>query len=107
MDSCRVPGRQTRSEGETGGMTPAWTLLIAAIATAIAPPDAPRSAWVTADIVDVLDVPDDAAFSTGRLARGRRVVVRREGPDGWLTIAPPDGSFSLVDESDLEDLGDD
>lgn len=66
----------------------------------------PRVAQVTADVADVLDEPDDGAFSTERMAKGRQVTVRREGPDGWLTISPPDGAFSLVEENALEDLGD-
>ncbi len=81
----------------------AWAMTIA-IASSSA--DAPRVARVAADVVDVLDEPDDAAFSTGRLGRGRRVLVRGDGPEGWAAIAPPDGAFSLVEEGDLEDLGD-
>ena len=85
-------------------MVPLWSL---ALAMVLAPPgDAPRVASVVADAVDVMDEPDDGAFSTGRLARGRRVTIRRDGPTGWVTIEPPDGSFSFVEESDLEDLGD-
>ena len=68
--------------------------------------DPPRAASVVADSVDVMDEPDDGAFSTGRLARGGRVFIRREGPSGWVTIEPPDGAFSYVQEPELEDLGD-
>lgn len=85
-------------------MVPLWSLTLAMM---LGPPgDAPRAASVVADAVDVMDEPDDGAFSTARLARGRRVAIRRDGPAGWVTIEPPDGSFSFVEEADLEDLGD-
>jgi hypothetical protein len=81
-----------------------WTavFLTALITTA----DSPHAAWVSVESTDVLVEPEDAAYSTGRLARSRKVTVRRSGPDGWVTISPPEGSFSFVEESDLEDLGD-
>lgn len=83
-------------------MLPYWTLLIA-VSLAISA-GAPRPAWVEADVVEVMDEPDDAAFSTGRLERGARVSIRRDGPDGWATIDPPEGAFSLIEESALESL---
>ncbi len=86
-------------------MHPCWAVVLAMLPSIISDP--PRRAVVVSEFVDVLDEPDDAAFSTGRLARGRKVLIVRDGPDGWCTIAPPVGSFSFVEESDLEDLGDD
>ena len=81
----------------------AWAFTIAMAGTTA---DGPRVARVVVEAVDVLDEPDDAAYSTGRLGRGHRVEVRGEGPEGWAAILPPDGAFSLVEETDLEDLGD-
>jgi len=86
-------------------MHPCWAVVLAVLPSIT--PDPPRWAVVVSEFVDVLDEPDDAAFSTGRLDRGRKVLIVRDGPDGWYTIAPPDGAFSFVEESDLEDLGDD
>jgi hypothetical protein len=85
-------------------MVPVWTLALATLMTSMG--DAPRVARVVADVVDVLDEPDDGAFSTARLVRGTRVTIRRDGPDGWVTIEPPDGSFSFIEDAMLEDLGD-
>lgn len=84
----------------------AWAAWIALALASADGGDVPRVAWVVADGADVLDEPDDAGFSTGRLSRGRKVVIRRDGPDGWVTIAPPEGAFSYMEEADLEDLGD-
>jgi hypothetical protein len=64
-----------------------------------------REAWVSADALMVLVEPDDAAFATGRLRRGDRVIVRGEGPAGWATIDPPPGSFSWVERSAIEEVG--
>lgn len=67
--------------------------------------DAPRRAWVSADALVVLEEPDDTAFATGRLRRGDPVVVRREGPSGWLAIDPPRGAFSWIERSAIEKVG--
>ena len=85
-------------------MVPLWPLALAMLL--LPHGDAPRVASVVADAVDVMDEPDDGAFSTARLPHGRRVTIRRDGPAGWVTIEPPDGSFSFIEEADLEDLGD-
>ncbi len=65
----------------------------------------PRTAYVSVASLLVLEEPDDAAYVTGRLKRGERVVVRREGPAGWIAIEPPNGAFSWVEESAVTDLG--
>lgn len=69
--------------------------------------DAPGEAWVAADALTVLAEPDDAAFATGRLKRGDRVVIRREDAFGWLAIEPPEGAFSWIERDAVEMAGDD
>lgn len=82
-------------------MPHAWTLALAGLLAA--PGDVPRTSRVAVAWVDLLDEPDDAAFSTGRLALGREVTIRRDGPGGWATLDPPPGSFSLIDAADVEE----
>lgn len=65
----------------------------------------PATAEVVAEALDVFDAPDEAAFPTGRVRRGDRVVIRAEEPGGWLAIEPPAGSFSWVDRDAIEDEG--
>lgn len=83
-------------------MPHAWTLAITFLVAM--PAEVPRVAWVADESIELLVEPDDAAYSTGRLARGLEVTIRRDGPDGWATIDPPPGSFSLIDEADVEEL---
>ncbi len=68
--------------------------------------EVPRAAWIDAEFVELLDEPDDAAFSTGRLRRGQKVTIRRDGPPGWCTLDPPRGSFSYIDQADIADSTD-
>ena len=82
----------------------AWMAIVSTILLTAG--DSPRVAWVSVESADVLVEPEDSAFSTGQLVRGKRVTVRRDGPDGWVTIVPPEDSFSFIEESELEDLGD-
>lgn len=79
------------------------TSLVSALLVSNAPS---RVAWVSVDTADVLVAPEDTAFSTGRVSQRQKITVVRDGPEGWVTIAPPPGSFSFVEEADLEDLGD-
>ncbi len=67
----------------------------------------PWSGWVVADSVEVFEEPDFTGYVTGRIRRGQRVVVRREGPEGWLAIDPPKGSFSWIERQAVEELGED
>ena len=65
-----------------------------------------RPAWVATDGLPVLVEPEEGAFVTGRLKAGRKVTVRAANPPGWLAIVPPAGSFSWIEKTALEDLGD-
>ncbi|GIW87678.1 MAG: hypothetical protein KatS3mg108_2002 [Isosphaeraceae bacterium] len=53
--------------------------------------------WVAVDQAELLVAPDDASATTHRLAKGQRLDVVDEGPDGWLAVLPPPGSFSWID----------
>lgn len=80
-----------------------WAMILGCLAVG---DDAyPRAAYVDRDHVELLDEPNDAAFSTGRLFRGQKVTIRRAGPPGWATLDPPPGSFSYIDQNDVEDEG--
>ena len=85
-------------------MLAAWILTIAGLLAA--PSDGAKQAWVAVDSVDVLDEPDDGAFSTGLLRYKQQVTIRRDGPSGWVTLDPPSGAFSLIDAADIEELDD-
>ena len=76
---------------------------LAGILWALAPSPGGDAAEVVAEALEVLDAPDEAAFPTGRIRRGDRVVIRAEEPGGWLAIEPPAGSFSWIDLEALED----
>ena len=66
--------------------------------------DPPRQARVVVESMDVLAEPDDAAATTGLLKRGDRVVILRDGPEGWVAIRPPRAHFSLIEEADVEEI---
>ena len=68
-------------------------------------PRVSRPAWVTTEGLSVLVEPEEGALVTARLKVGRKVIVRAAHPPGWLTIAPPDGSFSWIEKRAVEDLG--
>ena len=64
-----------------------------------------RPAWVANDRLPVLVEPDEGALVASYLTPKQKVMVRREGPSGWLAIEPPPGSFSWIEKRAIEDLG--
>ncbi len=82
------------------------SLLILAASLLTASGEYPRPAWVAVDRLEVFDSPDEAGFVTESLAKGDRVTVRRVVSEGWAAIDPPPGSFSLIDDNDIEDVDD-
>ena len=57
---------------------------------------------VISDALEVLDEPDDSAFSSGELPKGTRVAIVPGGKPGWLAIAPPADAFDWVDASSIK-----
>ena len=51
--------------------------------------------------------PGEQFFPTQQLKTGSRVEVHRHDPGGWLMIAPPEGSFSLIPADKVERTGPD
>jgi len=81
-------------------------LWLGLIAPASVPEGREPGGEVVADALEVLDEPDDSAFSSGELRRGDRVTLVSDHRGGWLTIAPPDDAFDWVEGSGLKDRGD-
>ncbi|MBX6315799.1 MAG: SH3 domain-containing protein, partial [Isosphaeraceae bacterium] len=77
-------------------------LALSALLLAAEGPDGSRRAVVVAEAIEVLDGPDEAAFSTGRLQRGARVNVLRIEPGGWVEIEPPEGAFDWIPRDAVE-----
>jgi hypothetical protein len=71
----------------------------------IAPASVPGGE-VISDVLEVLDEPDDSAFSSSELKKGTRVSVVQGGKPGWLAIAPPADAFDWVDASAIKVGGD-
>jgi hypothetical protein len=59
----------------------------------------PYEAVVQGDDVYVRSGPGQSYYATLKLELGDRVTVHRHDPGGWYMIAPPPGSFSLIDAS--------
>jgi hypothetical protein len=76
--------------------------LILCAAVAFAGPSDDDRAVVIAEALDVFSAPSGSAYSTGQLREGEVVVVRARQDDGWVAIAPPDGSFEWIDETALD-----
>lgn len=65
----------------------------------------PYEAVVQGDDVYVRSGPGQSYYPTLKLQLGDRVTVHRHDPGGWYMIAPPPGSFSLIDASLVEKTG--
>jgi hypothetical protein len=85
--------------GEDGFRMALW--LVALWLGLIAPASVPGGE-VISDVLEVLDEPDDSAFSSGELMKGTRVSVVPGGKPGWLAIAPPSDAFDWVDASAIK-----
>jgi hypothetical protein len=59
----------------------------------------PYDAIVQGDDVYVRSGPGQSYYATLKLELGDRITVHRHDPGGWYMIAPPPGSFSLIDAS--------
>jgi hypothetical protein len=59
----------------------------------------PYEAVVQGDDVYVRSGPGQSYYATLKLELGDRLTVHRHDPGGWYMIAPPPGSFSLIDAS--------
>src|SRR5262245_57719259 len=79
-----------------------WHYLMAWLVLASPAGAEPERAEVVAEVLDVFDSPTPSAYATGRLQVGDVVIVQDEGPEGWLAIEPPAGSFQWVDEAAIE-----
>ena len=69
-------------------------------------PHVPYQAMVVNDDADVYSGPGNVHYPTTRLKTGQMVEVYRHDPGGWCAVRPPDGSFSLVAGSAIEELPD-
>ncbi len=65
----------------------------------------PYEAVVQGDDVYVRSGPGQSYYPTMKLGLGDRLTVHRHDPGGWYMIAPPAGSFSLVDASLVQKTG--
>jgi hypothetical protein len=65
----------------------------------------PYEAVVQGDDVYVRSGPGQSYYATLKLELGDRVTVHRHDPGGWYMIAPPPGSFSLIDASLVQKTG--
>jgi SH3-like domain-containing protein len=85
-----------RSILRVGGLA----LAVALTGRAVAEP-VPYTTTVTVSEAEVRSGPSpkDNFYPTNRLPKGTTVQVLRERPDGWLEIRPPDGSFSWINGS--------
>ena len=77
-------------------------LWLGLIASASVPEARGAGGEVISDALEVLDEPDDSAFSSGELPKGTRVSVVPGGKPGWLAIAPPADAFDWVDSSSIK-----
>ena len=69
--------------------------------------DFPYEALVLNEKAMVRSGPAFVHYATDRLSQGDKVDVYRHDPGGWCAIRPPAGSFSLVPQSAIENMGDD
>ena len=81
-------------------------LWLGLIAPASVPEARGAGGEVISDALEVLDEPDDSAFSSSELPKGTRVSVVSGGKPGWLAIAPPADAFDWVDSSSIKVGGD-
>ena len=65
----------------------------------------PYEAVVQGDDVYVRSGPGQSYYPTLKLQLGNRVTVHRHDPGGWYMIAPPPGSFSLIDATLVQQTG--
>jgi len=65
----------------------------------------PYEAIVVGDDVHVRSGPGKNYYATSRLQKDDRVTVHRHDPGGWFMIAPPPGSFSWIEASQVERTG--
>ena len=61
----------------------------------------PYTAVVVADEAYARSGPGTGYYETLRLHKGDTVLVERHDPGGWFAIAPPEGSFSWVKQSEV------
>ncbi|MCA9053142.1 MAG: hypothetical protein KDA75_04860 [Planctomycetaceae bacterium] len=73
---------------------------------AAAAPECPYDATVRTNEVEVRSGPGQRYYVTGRVKQGDRVTVHRHDPGGWYMIAPPAGSFSWIEASQVRRTGD-
>jgi hypothetical protein len=76
------------------------------IAPASVPEARETGGEVIVDVLEVLDEADLSSYASAELKRGDRVVVLDSSRPGWLTIAPPTGSFHWVDSASILDQKD-
>ncbi len=60
---------------------------------------------VVRDQAEIRSGPGESFYVTGQLARGTDVQVYHEGPESWVAIRPPAGSFSWIPSDSIETSG--
>lgn len=91
-------------------MCPAWplgglALWLACATLAMAQGAGPKTMTIMVEEAKVYSHPGTNALVTGALRRGAEVKVFGRREDGWLEIAPPDGSFCWINDRFVRQLG--